>query len=255
MRVVFMGKSKRSAVLALDWLAARGAEVVAVVAPDPDDLTHERQRLDLAASRHGMPLTTEEELYANPPTDVDVVVSFLFWSLIREPLISLGRAGCLNFHPAPLPDYRGVGGYNVAILDGLASWGVSCHFVDEHLDTGDLVEVERFAIDPESETAFSLDLKSQEHLLALFERVMQRVHDGEQLPRAPQEDGRYVSRAEFEELRVVRPGDDLRRKLRAFWYPPWPGAVLDVDGQRVTLVDESLLADVAAAYRDSGRLP
>jgi hypothetical protein len=31
--------------------------------------------------------------------------------------------------------------------------------------------------------------------------------------------------------------------------------VLDVDGQRVTLVDESLLADVAAAYRDSGRLP
>jgi methionyl-tRNA formyltransferase len=255
MRVVFMGKSKRSAVLALDWLAARGAEVVAVVAPDPDELTHERQRLDLAAGRHGMPLTTEEELYANPPADVDVVVSFLFWNRIREPLISLGRAGCLNFHPAPLPDYRGVGGYNVAILDGLASWGVSCHFVDEQLDTGDLVEVEHFAIDPESETAFSLDLTSQEHLLALFERVMQRVLDGEPLPRSPQQDGRYVSRAEFEELRVVRPGDDLRRKLRAFWYPPWPGAVLDVDGQRLTLVDESLLADVAAAYRDSGRLP
>ena len=250
-----MGKSKRSAVLALDWLAARGAEVVAVVAPDPDDRTHERQRLDLAASRHGMPLTTEEELYANPPADVDVVVSFLFWNLIREPLISLGRAGCLNFHPAPLPDYRGVGGYNVAILEGLASWGVSCHFVDEHLDTGDLVEVERFPIDPDSETAFSLDLASQDHLLALFERVMQRVLDGEPLPRSPQLDGRYVSRAEFEELRVVRPGDDLRRKLRAFWYPPWPGAVLDVDGQRLTLVDESLLADVAAAYRDSGRLP
>jgi methionyl-tRNA formyltransferase len=186
---------------------------------------------------------------------VDVVVSFLFWNLIREPLISLGRVGCLNFHPAPLPDYRGVGGYNVAILDGLASWGVSCHFVDDHLDTGDVVEVERFPIDPGSETAFSLDLKSQEHLLALFERVMQRVHDGEQLPRSPQADGRYVSRAEFEELRVVRPGDDLRRKLRAFWYPPWPGAVLEVNGRRLTLVDESLLGDVAAAYRDAGRLP
>jgi methionyl-tRNA formyltransferase len=255
MRVVFMGKSKRSAVLALDWLAARGADVVAVVAPDPDELTHEQQRLDLAADRLGMPLTTEDELYADPPVDVDVVVSYLFWNLIREPLISLGRVGCLNFHPAPLPDYRGVGGYNVAILDALASWGVSCHFVDEHLDTGDLVEVERFPIDPDSETAFSLDLKSQEHLLALFERVMQRVLDGEQLPRAPQEDGRYVSRAEFEELRVVRPGDDLRRKLRAFWYPPWPGAVLEVDGRRLTLVDESLLGDVAAAYHDAGRLP
>jgi methionyl-tRNA formyltransferase len=250
-----MGKSKRSAVLALDWLVANGVDVVAVVAPEPDEVTHEQQRLDLAASRHGLPLTSEAELYADPPADVDVVVSFLFWNLIREPLISLGRAGCLNFHPAPLPDYRGVGGYNVAILDALESWGVSCHFVDEHFDTGDLVEVERFPIDQDAETAFSLDLKSQEHLLALFERVMQRLLAGEDLPRSPQQDGRYVSRAEFEELRVVRPGDDLLRKLRAFWYPPWPGAVLDVDGRRLTLVDESLLGDVAAAYRDAGRLP
>ncbi|MEA2400488.1 MAG: methionyl-tRNA formyltransferase, partial [Thermoleophilaceae bacterium] len=50
-------------------------------------------------------------------------------------------------------------------------------------------------------------------------------------------------------------GDDLARKLRAFWYPPWPGAVIDVDGRRLTLVDERLLADVAATYRDAGRLP
>lgn len=255
MRVVFMGKSKRSAVGALDWLVARGVEVVAVVAPEPDDLTHEAQRLDLAAHRHGLPLATEEELYAQPPQEIDLVISFLFWNLIREPLISSGRIGCLNFHPAPLPDYRGVGGYNVAILEALASWGVSCHFVDEHFDTGDLVEVERFEIDQRHETAFSLDLKSQERLLGLFERVLQRVLAGEELPRTPQGEGRYVTRAEFDELRVVRPGDNLPRKLRAFWYPPWPGAVMDVDGRRLTLVDEGLLAEVAAAYRDAGQLP
>jgi methionyl-tRNA formyltransferase len=250
-----MGKSKRSAVLALDWLVERGIEVPAVVAPDADQSLDERQRLDLAARRHGLTLTTEAELYAEPPADVDVVVSFLFWNLIREPLLSLGGVGCLNFHPAPLPDYRGVGGYNVAILEGLPSWGVSCHFVDERFDTGDLVEVERFEIDQEAETAFSLDLKSQEHLLALFKRVLQRALDGEPLPRSPQGDGRYVSRAEFDELRVVRPGDDLDRKLRAFWYPPWPGAVIEVDGRRLTLVDDQLLAEVAVAYRDAGMLP
>jgi methionyl-tRNA formyltransferase len=132
---------------------------------------------------------------------------------------------------------------------------VSCHFVDEHFDTGDLVEVERFAIDQEHETAFSLDLKSQERLLGLFERVLQQALDGKQLPRTPQEEGRYVTRAEFDELRVVRPGDDLRRKLRAFWYPPWPGAVMELDGRRLTLVDEQLLGEVARAYRDAGRLP
>jgi methionyl-tRNA formyltransferase len=71
----------------------------------------------------------------------------------------------------------------------------------------------------------------------------------------PQGEGRYVDRAEFESLRVVRPGDDLERKLRAFWHPPHPGAVLEVDGRRLTLVDERLLAEVADLYRDAGRIP
>ena len=66
----------------------------------------------------------------------DLVLSFLFWRLIRPPLIDLGRIGCLNFHPAPLPDWRGLGGYNVAVLEGLTEWGVSAHFVDEELRHG-----------------------------------------------------------------------------------------------------------------------
>jgi methionyl-tRNA formyltransferase len=255
MRAVFMGKCKRSAARALEWLVDQGVDVAAVVASNPDPWTREEQRLDLAAERCGLPLVGDEELHAAPPEDIDVVISFLFWKRIREPLLSLGRSGCLNFHPAPLPDLRGLGGYNVAILEGRPEWGVSCHFVDETFDTGDLVEVVRFPIDQRAETAFSLDLRSQARLLELFQRVMTRALAGEELPREPQGEGRYVDRAEFESLRVIRPGDDLDRKLRAFWYPPHPGAVLEVDGRRLTLVDERLLADVADAYRDAGRIP
>jgi methionyl-tRNA formyltransferase len=256
-KVVFMGKCKRSAAHALDWLVERGAEVAAVVAEEPDDLTVESQRLDLVAERHGLPLVTDEQLYASTYDyqDVDVVISFLFWKRIRRPLIELGRVGCLNFHPAPLPDIRGVGGYNVAVLEGMSEWGVSCHFVDEDFDTGDIVQVDRFPIDPERATALSLDIQSQRRLGALFENVMTRVLAGEELPRTPQGEGRYFSREDFERLRVVRPGDDLERKLRAFWYPPWPGAVAEVEGRLVTLVDEDLLAELAEVYREAGRVP
>ena len=250
-----MGKHKRSAARALDWLVERGCEVPAVVAPEPDELAHPEQRLDLAAGRHGLPLVSDDDLNADPPEDIDLVLSFLFWKRIREPLISLPRLGCLNFHPAPLPDMRGIGGYNVAILEGLREWGVSAHFVDEQLDTGDLVAVDRFPLDPESATAFSLDLESQERLLALFIRVMERALAGDELPRTPQAEGRYVSREEFEGLRRVRPGDDVERKLRAFWYPPHPGATLEVDGRTVTLIDERLLQEVARLYREAGKLP
>jgi methionyl-tRNA formyltransferase len=207
------------------------------------------------AEHHGLPLVTDEELSGSPPDDVDLVLSFLYWKRIREPLLSLGRIGCLNFHPAPLPDMRGVGGYNVAVLEGMSEWGVSCHFVEADFDTGDIVEVERFPVDPDTATAFSLDLESQERLYGLFQRVLRRALADEDLPRTPQGEGRYVDRAEFEALRRVRPGDDLDRKLRAFWYPPYPGAVLEVDGRELTLVDEGLLADMADAYRDLGLVP
>ena len=255
MRVVYMAKCKRSAARALDWLVGEGAEVVAVVASEPDEFTRDEQRVDLVAERHGLPLVSDDELYGSPPSDVDAVVSFLFWKRIREPLLSLGSIGCLNFHPAPLPDMRGLAGYNIAVLEAMSEWGVSCHFVDAEFDTGDLVEVERFSIDPATATAFSVDLDSQGRLLGLFQRVMSRALAGEELPRTPQGAGRYVTREEFESLRRVRPGDDLERKLRAFWYPPHPGALVEVDGRELTLVDDQLLSEVAQAYRDAGLVP
>jgi methionyl-tRNA formyltransferase len=84
---------------------------------------------------------------------------------------------------------------------------------------------------------------------------MARLLAGETLPRTPQGAGRYVTREEFEGLRRVRPGDDLERKLRAFWYPPHPGAVIELDGRLLTLVDERLLAETADAYRAAGLVP
>ena len=254
MKALLLAKHKRSAVRALETLVNRGCDVRGVVVEAASGDEHSSQRTDEAAQRLGVELIGEEEAYALAG-EVDVAISFLYPRLIREPLISGPGVGCLNFHPAPLPDMRGVGGYNVAVLEGMSEWGVSCHFVEPDFDTGDIVEVERFPVDPDTATAFSLDLESQERLYGLFQRVMRRTLADEELPRTPQGEGRYVDRAEFEALRRVRPGDDLDRKLRAFWYPPYPGAVLEVDGRELTLVDEGLLADMADAYRDLGLVP
>jgi methionyl-tRNA formyltransferase len=262
-----MGKHKRSVVGGLEHLLASGWEVAAVVAPAPDDRAAEAQRLDIAAERAGLPLATDDDVYAaiaDPAaaaidlTGIDAIFSFLFWKRIRPPLIELGRLGCLNFHPAPLPDMRGLGGYNVAILEDWPEWGVSAHYVDAEFDTGDVVRVDRFPVDRERETALSLDFRSQVKLLDLFRWTADELAAGRGLPRAAQGDGRYVTREEFEALRAVRPGDppDLTaRRIRAYWYPPHDGATLELDGQTVTLLDRSLLAEVAEAYKDAGVRP
>jgi methionyl-tRNA formyltransferase len=267
MRCVYMGKHKRSVVGGLEHLVATGWDVAAVVAPAPDGRAAPAQRLDVAAERAGLPLVSDDDLYAaieRPGggaidlAGVDLVLSFLFWKRIRKPLIELGGVGCLNFHPAPLPDMRGIGGYNVAILEDWAEWGVSAHFVDDGFDTGDVVRVDRFPLDREHETALSLDARSQRRLLELFRWTVDRVAAGEPLPRTPQGAGRYVARDEFEALRTVRPDDDpelTARRIRAFWYPPHDGAALEVGGRAVSLVDRDLLAEIADAYRDSGVQP
>jgi methionyl-tRNA formyltransferase len=267
MRCVYMGKHKRSAVGGLEHLLETGWEVAAVVAPTEAGGATEEQRLDLAAERAGVPLASDDDLYAaieDPAgaavdlTAVDAVLSFLFWKRIRQPLIDLGAAGCLNFHPAPLPDMRGLGGYNVAILEDWPEWGVSAHFVDGEFDTGDVVRVDRFPIDRARETALSLDFRSQRRLLDLFRWTADELAAGRKLPRTAQAAGRYVDRAEFESLRAVRlddPADLTARRIRAFWYPPHDGATLEIDGRTVTLVDRGLLAEVAEAYRDAGVQP
>ena len=199
---------------------------------------------------------SDEELYASPPDDVDLVISFLFWKRIREPLLSLGRIGCLNFHPAPLPDMRGVGGYNVAVLEGMSEWGVSCHFVDADFDTGDIVEVERFAIDPDTATALSVDLDSQEHLYELFKRVMRRVLAGRGAAahaagRGPVREPRGVRGAAARAARATTSTASCARSgIR-----PIPGALVEVDGRDLTLVDEKLLAELARLYREGGWVP
>ena len=116
---------------------------------------------------------------------------------------------------------RGIGGFNVAILEGFAEWGVSGHFVDRDFDTGDLVRVDRFPIAPGA-TALSLDIESQARLLALFQDVVDMAVDGAELPRTPQGEGRYVTRDEFEAMRRVPPGEDaetLERRITGVLVP------------------------------------
>lgn len=126
----------------------------------------------IMAAGRGIPTTTDKLLYealeghAAPETlpfsidKIDLVISLLFWKRIRKPLIQLPRIACINFHPAPLPEFRGIGGYNVAILEDLPYWGAAVHFVDESFDTGDLIDVRHFDIDASRETAFSLEQKT-----------------------------------------------------------------------------------------------
>ena len=177
----------------------------------------------------------------------DLGFSMLFWRKLKGPFLDLPARGVINFHPAPLPEYKGVGGYNLAILDGLSEWACTAHYVNEGIDTGEIVDVHRFPIDPDRETAKSLEATSQGVLFDQFRAVSQRaISSTERLETTANVGGRYLNRRELEELkRVDLDRDDVARKVRAFWFPPYDGAYIETNGQKFTLVDRSILESLA----------
>lgn len=261
MRAIFMGKNKQSVVKALEILARSPIEIVAVVAPPDDEPGLDGTRLGPVARSLEIPVVSDHDLYGAledpsrlPGVDlrnIDLVLSFLFWKKIRPVLIELPRIGCLNFHPGPLPDFRGWGAYIFGIYEGVAEWGVSAHFVDEAFDTGDLISVRRFAIDPQRETCLSLERKSQRQLVELFVEVIDQINTGAALPRTRQGPGRSYSRAETEALRRISADDtpeQVARKVRAFFYPPYGGAITEIEGRSYFLVDEEMMREIGEQF-------
>ena len=252
-----MGKNKPSTISCLKYLIEKEIQVAAVVAPmkKSNDL---EEHLQDVANQFKIPIITDDEIYTmlSKKTedisllhDLDLVISFLFWKKIKKPIIELSKIGTINFHPAPLPDFRGVNGYSFAIYENSPIWGVSAHFVDESFDTGDIIKVNKFPIDPKKETAFSLEQKSQTFLVSLFKEVINLVKENKNLPRTPQRGGRYYSMNDFEKLRVITKSDSLEeieRKIRAFWYPPYKGACVKIHDSEFTVINQRILNDISS---------
>lgn len=176
----------------------------------------------------------------------DLGLSMLYWRKLRGDFLSVPSLGIINFHPAPLPDYKGTAGYNLAILEGRDTWATSAHYIDESIDTGPIIEVDTFPISVDEETAQSLEKKSQHFLEAQFIRTFDRVATSrELLPVTPNLGGRYVSRAEMEAMKEVQSNDDVSRKIRAFWFPPYDGAYINVNGVKCTIIDRFILDQLA----------
>jgi methionyl-tRNA formyltransferase len=242
MRIIFMGRKKYSADL-LEWTLSQGIEIRAVVT-DSHFLNSPTAR---KATELKIPVITMGDtgkILSEPNHNIDLVVSYLFWRKIKEPLISAPKYGCINFHPAILPDWRGTAGYNVAILNKLSEWGATAHYVDNEFDTGDIIRVFKFNFDYRIETAASLEKKTQEKQVELYKSVILDVMSNGRLESLKQENhqGRYISRLEMEEMKKVNLNeDDIDLKIRAFWFPPYDGAYVEIKGKKYTLVNDFIL--------------
>ena len=115
-------------------------------------------------------------------TSFDYLFSVVNLSVLPDALLALPRAGAVNFHDGPLPEYAGLNVPAWALLNGEREHGVTWHLMTREVDAGDILEEERFAI-ADDETALSLNMKCFEAGAASFERLIDALARGEGLPR------------------------------------------------------------------------
>ena len=169
----------------------------------------------------------------------DYLISFLYPSVLPAELLSRARRAAINFHPGP-PLYPGTGCYNFAIYEEADEYGVTCHHMVERVDSGGIIEVVRFPL-LWTDTVSSLKERSSIHCLSLFCRIVPKLLAGEPLPSSDENwQRRLFTRKQLNALCRISPEmseDEIRRRVRATYFPDAPGPHVDLAGYRFEFRD------------------
>tara|TARA_R110002020_G_scaffold183864_6_gene380390 strand:+ start:55 stop:984 length:930 start_codon:yes stop_codon:yes gene_type:complete len=76
----------------------------------------------------------------------DIFVSMSFNQIIRRELINLSPKGFINCHAGALPFYRGRNPLNWVLINDEKEFGITVHYIDEGIDTGDIIERDLYPI-------------------------------------------------------------------------------------------------------------
>jgi methionyl-tRNA formyltransferase len=140
----------------------------------------------------------------------------------------------VNFHPGPLPDFRGRNLAYHAILEGSPTFGATAHYMDADFDTGEIIETERFPIEA-GHTAGDLVRLAHRTLAGLFKRHVPALLRGK-VPSTAQGDGRYFRRRSIDDRIEVT--DEQARRIRAVTVHPRHHARVVVGGRTYRLIPD-----------------
>lgn len=238
------------AVPALESVAKACDVVLVVTQPDrPKGRGLEPAESDVAAAARARGLEVLKPADPNATdaiarvraTAPDLAAVVAFGAILSPELLAVPRLGSINLHGSLLPDYRGASPVQRALWDGRTVTGVTTIWMDEGVDTGDLILQRCDAIRPEDD-AGTLAARLAELGGPLLAESLLLAHAGT-APRVKQERGAWgVGTGSYaKKLRKEDGAIDWSLDAVAVWnrlraVTPWPGAATAHEGRRVAVV-------------------
>lgn len=234
----------------------REARLAGIVAHPPDSedgvryesVFAEARRLGVPALRAAGKSPELADFAARLAPDLIWITDYRY--LLPTAVLAQARLGAVNLHPSLLPKFRGRAPVNWAILHGEHQLGLTAHFVDEGMDTGDIIAQRTYRLAQSQDVGDALDILYPHYeslsaeVLACFNSgtVPRKAQDGTQataFPRRTPEDGR---------IDWTAPAREVWNLIRAV-AAPYPGAFAQWPDGRIRIWKASGLRNFGSNVR------
>lgn len=224
-------------------LLDEGCEVLKVFTSKTDNVTEFNTGVIQTAAEHGIPYTDQRITAADLCALADAGCSLLVCAGYYDRIPVTEAFPMVNFHPAPLPLFRGAWPMPWIILKGITLGGVTVHKIAEKLDAGDILLQKTFRVEPEETHATYMD-KVSDLIPGMVEELLGNLPVLWEHAR-PQEKGTYwkAPTAEQWTVREQMSAAEADRILRAFYgyecLYEREGCLTELIGGRVVFGEES----------------
>lgn len=191
----------------------------AVLTPPPVKILAENNNIKVYQPTR---LRDEESIHNVLSIECDVIIVAAYGQILPKAI--LDYVPCINLHASILPQYRGASPIQQSLLNNDSESGVTAMWMDEGLDTGDIIKIAR------------LNIGCDEMVSSLYERLttlaadltLDVIHNWDRKTAAPQDESLAThckKIAKNDGLIHFEDAEEIYNRYRAF--TPWPGIFLD----------------------------
>jgi methionyl-tRNA formyltransferase len=237
MKIAFFGTNKLG-VDSLKYLIKKGLGVELVVSIKTDDLWYKgvseeakRNHIDLYETNSGK----DEKLYdilINKGISLIVLCNYPY--VLKGKILGNSNLSIINAHASLLPKYRGRAPLNWAMINGESEVGLTVHFVDKTIDTGDIISQKKVKISKDDYIGDVLKKIEKIYPKTVYDAIIRIEKDDLELKK--QDKGSYFGKRTPKdgEICLDWSGEKIIRYIKALSHP-YPGAFLRINDLKIIL--------------------
>jgi len=174
----------------------------------------------------------------------ELIVLAFVTDIIPKAMIDIPKYKAINYHPSLLPRYRGGSAIHWAIINGETETGVTIHYIDAGIDTGDIILQERVPIYPEDTVASLYFERLYPMGVKMIAETVRMIGEGK-APRIKQDNAQASYQPIIQEKHVIldfgKSVQNVHNLIRGS--NPHPGATAYLRGKKIKIWNSQIIRE------------